>query len=166
MSNVLCLVSILQYLWPGYHLRNMRQNLPLFRNWLGFFLFPSGVPFLKETRSTLWKTPEIKTITVSEISHTRYVLIKGTTRVNFSNSHNLWKPYDNNVYIGYRQPKPHIHTNDMILARERTATIEAACTMECLPACQKSSFQIRHHLRWWRKDLSNLVWFQQKFYQV
>ena len=27
--------------------------------------------------------------------------LKGTTRVKFSNSPNLWKPHDNNVDIGY-----------------------------------------------------------------
>ncbi len=53
-----------------------------------------------------------------------------------------------NVYIGYRQPKLLIHMKDMVLARERTAILEAAYSMECLPACQKSSFKIRHHLRW------------------
>ena len=31
--------------------------------------------------------------------------LKGTTRAKFSNFHNLWKPYDNNACIGYRQPK-------------------------------------------------------------
>ena len=29
---------------------------------------------------------------------------KGTTRVKFSNTDNLWKPHDNNVCIDYRQP--------------------------------------------------------------
>ena len=74
--------------------------------------------------------------------------LKGTTRVKFSNSHNVRKLHDNSVYINYRQPKPHIHTKDMVLVREYTPLFEAACTRECLAACQESSFQIRHHLRW------------------
>ncbi len=90
----------------------------------------------------------IQTATHSLKNILDYDNVKGTTRAKFSNSNNLWKHHDNNFCIGYRQPKPYTHMKDMVLARERTAILEAACTVECLPACQKSSFQIRHHLRW------------------
>ncbi len=32
-------------------------------------------------------------------------LVKGTTRVKFSNPHNVWKLHNNGVYIDQRQPK-------------------------------------------------------------
>ncbi len=45
-------------------------------------------------------------IKINYTSWTKHV--KGTTRVKFSNFHNLWKPHDNNVYIGYRQSKLYV----------------------------------------------------------
>ena len=66
----------------------------------------------------------------------QWFLFKGTTRVKFSNSHNLWKPHGNSVYIGYRQPKTYIHMKDMVLARGCTALLEAACAIMAWNVCQ------------------------------
>ncbi len=51
--------------------------------------------------------PSPHTMPVAKVA--QWKTLKGTTRVKFSNSHNLWKPHDNNVCIGYRQPKLYIH---------------------------------------------------------